>query len=86
MPESTSAKDGIEPLSGVYAPACLDHIRAQLADEDLRASGFLANVNLGTLPQDDVARFGDPGTLFFNVNTQADLARAQDMWRSRHEQ
>ena len=85
LPVSTSAKDGLEPLCGVYTPACIDHIRKQIADEDLRASGFLDAVSLGKLPEGDVARFGEMDMLFFNVNTQSDLERAQDLWRSRHE-
>lgn len=84
VPENQGARDGIEPLCGVYAQACTQPIRSQIASEDLRAAGFLDFVNRGTLPTEDVARFGDPQTVFFNVNTPADLTQAQELWRSLH--
>jgi molybdopterin-guanine dinucleotide biosynthesis protein A len=86
LPASPEARDGVEPLCSVYAPACTDVIRERIADEDFRASGFLDAVNVGTLPVDEIARFGEPDTLFFNVNSPADLNRAQELWRSVHEQ
>jgi len=84
VPENQGARDGIEPLCGVYTQACTQPIRGQIANEDFRAAGFLHAVNRGTMPIDEVARFGDPGTLFFNVNTPTDLTRAQELWRSIH--
>ena len=82
LPESDGRR-GVEPLCAVYGPACGPAIERQLARDDLRAIGFHADVNVGTLPLERVRVFGDPEVLFFNVNTPADLERAEGVWRQR---
>jgi molybdenum cofactor guanylyltransferase len=82
LPES-GGRRGVEPLCGVYGPACQAAIGRQLDDEDYRAIGFHDDVRVGTLPLARVAQFGDPERLFFNVNTAADLVRAEELWRQR---
>lgn len=83
LPES-GGRRGVEPLCGVYGPACADAIRRRLEREDLRAIGFHADVRAGTLALAEVAQYGDVERMFFNVNTAEDLAQAEDMWQ-RHE-
>lgn len=80
LPES-GGRRGIEPLCGVYGPACATPIAERLDDEDYRAIGFHPAVRVGQLPLDAVRRFGDPETLFFNVNSPDDLTRAEELWR-----
>jgi molybdopterin-guanine dinucleotide biosynthesis protein A len=80
LPESDGRR-GVEPLCAVYGPRCGPAIERQLARGDLKAIGFHADVEVGTLPLERVRAFGDPDVLFFNVNTPADLARAEDVWR-----
>ena len=82
LPESDGRR-GVEPLCAVYGPACAPAIERQLARDDLRAIGFHADVNVGTLPLERVRVFGDPEVLFFNVNTPSDLERAEGVWRQR---
>jgi molybdopterin-guanine dinucleotide biosynthesis protein A len=86
IPESGIPTKGLEPLCAVYGPKCLEPVRRQLVDEDLRMTGFLESVDQVTLPLDEVTKHGDPETIFFNVNTPADLTRAQELWRGLHEQ
>ena len=74
---------GVEPLCAVYGPGCGPAIERQLARGDLRAIGFHAEVKVGTLSLERVRAFGDPDELFFNVNTPADLERAEAAWRRR---
>lgn len=73
---------GVEPFCAVYGEACADPIREHLVREDFRATAFHDAVRVGTIARERVAAFGDPATLFFNVNTPADLARAQELWRA----
>src|SRR6266852_5961599 len=82
LPES-SGRRGLEPLCAVYGPACGPAIERRLARGDLRAIGFHADVKVGTLPLERVRALGDPDLLFFNVNTPADLERAEAAWRQR---
>jgi molybdopterin-guanine dinucleotide biosynthesis protein A len=82
LPESDGRR-GVEPLCAVYGPACAPAIEQQLARGDRRAIGFHAAVRVGTLPLERVREFGEPEELFFNVNSPADLERAEAVWRRR---
>jgi molybdopterin-guanine dinucleotide biosynthesis protein A len=82
LPESDGRR-GMEPLCAVYGPACGPAIERQLAQGDLRAIGFHAEVRVGRLPLARVRGFGDPDVLFFNVNRPEDLERAEELWRQR---
>ncbi|UCD24160.1 MAG: molybdenum cofactor guanylyltransferase [Gemmatimonadota bacterium] len=75
----------LEPLCAVYGPNCLAPIRSQLVKEDFRVQGFLGAVKAGKIPCDSVQAFGDPATLFFNVNTPDDLKRAEELWRDQYQ-
>jgi molybdenum cofactor guanylyltransferase len=69
----------VEPLCGVYGPTCADPIRQSIDDEDYRTTAFHHHVRVGTLPVDQVQQFGNPASLFFNVNTSSDLERAVEL-------
>ena len=80
LPES-SGRRGLEPLCAVYGPACAPAIARRLDSGDLQAISFHADVRVGILSLAEVKAFGDPDELFFNVNTPADLARAEALSR-----
>jgi molybdopterin-guanine dinucleotide biosynthesis protein A len=80
LPES-GGRRGVEPLCAVYGPACRAAIEQALDRDDLRAIAFHDAVRTGTLSLDRVASFGDPATLFFNINRPADLERAEVLWQ-----
>jgi molybdopterin-guanine dinucleotide biosynthesis protein A len=82
LPES-GGKRGVEPLCGVYGPACAGAIRGRLDQEDYRAIGFHDRVRAGSLPLAEVSAHGDPAMLFYNVNTAQELAEAEAMWQQR---
>ena len=82
LPES-SGRRGLEPLCAVYGPACGPAIARRLDNGDLKAISFHADVRVGILSLAQVRAFGDPGELFFNVNTPDDLERAEALWQRR---
>ena len=82
LPDS-GGRRGVEPLCGVYGPACGPAIRARLEQGDRRAIGFHSEVRAGTLPRDAVTRYGDPAIMFFNVNTAEELRKAEELWNRR---
>jgi molybdopterin-guanine dinucleotide biosynthesis protein A len=82
LPDS-GGRRGVEPLCGVYGPACGPAIRARLEQGDRRAIGFHSQVRVGTLPREAVARHGDLATMFFNVNSAEDLRKAEELWNRR---
>ena len=86
LPESGSRGHGsgaVEPLCAVYGPGCRGPIERAFARGDLRMISFHDSVRVGTLPLDRVRAFGDPESLFFNVNDPADLERAERVWQQR---
>jgi molybdopterin-guanine dinucleotide biosynthesis protein A len=82
LPES-GGRRGVEPLCAAYGPACRAAIERALDEGDLRAIGFHRHIRVGILPLDEVRRFGDPATLFLNVNTPDELAQAEAAWLAR---
>ena len=72
---------GVEPLCAVYGPACEAPIQQSIAEEDLRTTDFHRAIRAGALPLEQVTKFGEPETLFFNVNEPAQLQVAESMWR-----
>lgn len=66
---------GPEPLCAVYSRACLAPIEAMLARGDLKMTGFWPEVRVRTVAPEALAPFGDPGTLFANLNAPEDYER-----------
>jgi molybdopterin-guanine dinucleotide biosynthesis protein A len=66
----------LHPLLGRYEPAAAGVLGGAL---DARAPLHVAVREAGAaiVPEHEIARFGDPERLLFNVNTPADLARAE---------
>jgi len=80
IPASPSHR-GVEPTCAAYSPVCGPAIERALDHDDLRAVAFHDAVETCILPGDEVGRFGDPATMFFNVNTPDELERANCLWR-----
>lgn len=78
---SSGGRRGVEPMCAGYGPACQPAIASAIAAGDLRAIAFHSAVRTCILPAATVAEFGDPATLFFNVNSQDDLTQADALWR-----
>lgn len=76
---ASGGRRGVEPLCAAYGPATGPAMAAAMERGDLRAIAFHEAVRVRVLPEPDLARFGDPARLFFNVNTAADLVRADGM-------
>jgi molybdopterin-guanine dinucleotide biosynthesis protein A len=75
-PESDSRR-GLEPLCAFYGAACLPAIEASLEVGDRRVVSFFPQVTVRKIPLSQVREFGDPETLFLNVNTPADRELAE---------
>jgi molybdopterin-guanine dinucleotide biosynthesis protein A len=82
VPESDSHR-GLEPLCAFYGTGCRPAIEAAIARDDLRVISFFPDVQLRTIPKDEIAKYGDPGVMFLNVNTPADRERAEALARGR---
>jgi molybdopterin-guanine dinucleotide biosynthesis protein A len=70
--------DRWHPLCAAYSPGGLPHLSARLDAGDYSMQALLED--LGTpLPEDVLARLGDPATLLYNINTPEDLERARTL-------
>ena len=78
---ASGGRRGVEPMCAGYGPRCQSAIEAAIAAGDLRAIAFHSAVRTCILPAETIAGFGDPSTLFFNVNSQDDLTQAEALWR-----
>jgi molybdopterin-guanine dinucleotide biosynthesis protein A len=69
-------REKVEPLCAVYSRNCLASIHNLLESNELRLSELLNMVEVRYIKEDEINRFDPEHLSFFNVNTQADLARA----------
>jgi molybdopterin-guanine dinucleotide biosynthesis protein A len=76
-PVAVCEKNGeLEPLLGRYSPEVCERLQESLvAGAPMRAA--VAALDPFVIPEDRVARFGDPERIFFNINTPDDLAEAE---------
>ncbi|MBT9148923.1 MAG: putative molybdenum cofactor guanylyltransferase [Dehalococcoidia bacterium] len=77
--------DLLEPLHAVYSRSCLGVMKRMLGDSNFKVSNLLKMVKVRYVEESEIASF-DPGHLsLFNINTPADLQRAQqivkEIWR-----
>jgi molybdopterin-guanine dinucleotide biosynthesis protein A len=72
----------VEPLCAAYSARCLDVVARQLEEDDLRLHALVDRLPVvRRIGERELAAFGDPERLFFNVNTAGDLAAAERMTR-----
>lgn len=76
VPESDSRR-GLEPLCAWYSQTCIPAIERAIARGDRRIVAFLDEVRLVRMPASEVARHGDPRSMFMNVNTAEELSAAE---------
>jgi molybdopterin-guanine dinucleotide biosynthesis protein A len=70
---------GYEPLCASYARACLGPVKARLDAGRFKLAGLVtADLRVRELGPDELAPFDPDQTLFVNVNTPDDYARAVD--------
>jgi molybdopterin-guanine dinucleotide biosynthesis protein A len=70
-------REKVEPLCAVYSSNCLTSIHDLLERDELMLSELLNMVKVRYIEEDEINRFDPEHLSFFNVNTQADLARAR---------
>jgi molybdopterin-guanine dinucleotide biosynthesis protein A len=67
---------GPEPLCAVYRPSCLVPARLRLEARQRTMTSFWAEVRVREVAAAELGEFGDPATLFLNVNTREDYEEA----------
>jgi molybdopterin-guanine dinucleotide biosynthesis protein A len=72
---------GRPPLCAYLSARCLPAVERVLEGGDRSVHALLSSVSTAWVPMAEVARFRDPETMFFNVNTPDDLRRAEQIAR-----
>jgi molybdopterin-guanine dinucleotide biosynthesis protein A len=70
----------LHPLVGRYTPALVDALRTG-RDEQRPMHEVVTELGAVRITEPKLQRYGDPDRIVFNVNTPADLARAQELLR-----
>jgi len=71
----------VEPLHAVYSRGCLEPIESLLERGDLRVRQLFPLVKMRYVEAEEIDRFDPQHLSFFNINDEADLARARDLAR-----
>ena len=66
----------LEPLIARYSPAATEELERCLEQGD-SIDDAVACLGPRVITEDEIARFGDPGRIVFDVNSPADLRRAE---------
>lgn len=75
---------GPEPLCAFYGAACLEPVRRRVAAGDLKMTALWPDVRVQQLGPDELALYGDPATVFLNVNAPEDYDRALELSAPTH--
>ena len=67
----------IEPLHAIYSRECLEPMRRQIDCGDLTIRHFLHHMKVRYVQENEFAALDPEGLSFFNVNTPADLKKAE---------
>jgi len=71
--------DGHQPLCAVYSKRCIKQIEAQIKQEEFKIADLFQKVRVKEVPESSL-KSADPDLVsFFNINTQKDLAAAEQM-------
>lgn len=68
-----------QPLFAVYSTNCIKAIERQLKSGRCKVDSFYNQVCTRFVGPEELQKFGDPETMFFNVNTPVDLEQARFM-------
>ena len=68
----------LEPLLGRYSPQVTEQLQASL-DAGAAMRDAVAALDPFVIPEERVARFGDPARIFFNINSPEDLELAEGL-------
>ncbi len=66
---------GREPLHAVYSRRLLPHVRSLLERQVFRIFDILKDADTMVVPEETIRTFGDPESIFANINTVTDAER-----------
>ncbi|HEY5531187.1 MAG TPA: molybdenum cofactor guanylyltransferase [Candidatus Anoxymicrobiaceae bacterium] len=64
---------GLEPLHAAYDRGCVEMIRGQLDEGNLKVTGFFDKVPVREIPWEELKRFDPTGKFLLNINSPTDM-------------
>ena len=74
IPETAA---GFEPLCAAYSTRCLENVRRHMTKNRLKIQLFLKKMHVRTIPEERLRRIDPQLISFFNINSPADMSRAE---------
>lgn len=68
--------DGYQPLCASYHRTCADVVATHIKKHSLKITNLLSDIPHSEVSEDKMMQFNRNGSMFFNINTSADYARA----------
>ena len=69
----------LEALHAVYSRDCIELIRRQIEEGNLKVSDLPSRLNVRFVDENDINRYDPEHLSFFNINTQGDLKKAKSI-------
>jgi molybdopterin-guanine dinucleotide biosynthesis protein A len=69
----------LEAIHAVYSRDCIEPIRRQIEEGNLKVSDLPSRLNVRFVEDDDIDKYDPEHLSFFNINTQADLKKAKSI-------
>lgn len=70
-----------EPTHALYSKSCMPYIRTNLQLNNLKITGFYQQMRVREIAENEMTNLDPEHLSFFNVNTEADLAKAKRLDR-----
>lgn len=75
----------VEPLHAVYSKNCIAPIENMLQQGILQIHPLFPLVKVRYIETEEINKFDPEHLSFFNINTEADLKKAQELWREKND-
>jgi molybdopterin-guanine dinucleotide biosynthesis protein A len=69
----------LEPLHAIYSKNCIAPIKELLRRNEMRIRNFFPEVRVRYVEECEISQIDPKGLSFFNINTEADLAKAREL-------
>ncbi len=69
----------LEPLHAIYSKNCIAPIKVLLRRNEMRVRCFFPEVRVRYVEECEIDQIDPKGLSFFNINTEADLAKAREL-------
>lgn len=70
----------IQPLCAIYSKRATEFIKKKIQEGNFKVKDIFSNLDVKFLMEEELKKFGNPEILFFNLNTENDIKKAEYLW------